>query len=335
MQAADGHVRPPGWVLTAGVLVLFAIWSTSFISIEYLLDHPMPGDERLDGPFSWLGLTTARFAPVAVICAVWCFGFRLRESVGVLREHWRRCLLCGCFNVLGYNFALYYAQQQGVAAPVASMITVMAPLFLMIWSAGFLGERLTLRRVAGFVVALCGVVVISLSKEMSGAAYPLLIAVGVCAPLSWSLFTALTKPVMRTVNPVLWTYLTLVIGGIPCLLVLPFEGWAGYGVIAENASAGPGFNLGWAQWGALAHLSLGATVFGFALWTWLLRHLPATVVGFTVFLNPPMTTGFKALLAALWPAAFVFTITTGEYVGGAVVLVGVGIATMRFKPRGS
>jgi len=317
------------------VLVLFIVWSTSFISIEYLLDHPAPGDERLDGPFSWLGLTAARFAPVALLCAIWCFGFRLRESIATLKLHWRRAILCGCFNVIGYNFALYYAQSQGVAAPVASMITVLAPLFLMIWSASFLGEKLTARRLIGFAVALSGIVVISLSKELTGATYPLLIAIAVCAPLSWSLFSAITKPVTRTINPVLWTYLTLIMGGIPCLIILPFDGWAGYESMLSNAAnGGDEATLAWAQWGALAHLSIGATIFGFALWTWLLRHLPATVVGFTVFLNPPMTTGFKALLSLLWPSAFIFTISGGEYVGGALALLGVGIATLKIgRPR--
>ncbi len=40
------------------------------------------------------------------------------------------------------------------------------------------------------------------------------------------------------------------------------------------------------------------------VWTWLLRHLPASVVGFTVFLNPPLANGSKIALAVLWAATF-------------------------------
>ena len=41
-----------------------------------------------------------------------------------------------------------------------------------------------------------------------------------------------------------------------------------------------------------------------------------------------MTTMQKLGLAALIPAAFAFTVTTGEIVGGVVMLAGVGVATL-------
>ena len=73
------------------------------------------------------------------------------------------------------------------------------------------------------------------------------------------------------------------------------------------------------------------TVLGYALWTWLLRFLPASTVGFTVFLNPPLTTLSKLVMVTLWPATFLFTIQSQEWLGGAVTLVGMGIAV--YVPR--
>jgi drug/metabolite transporter (DMT)-like permease len=75
------------------------------------------------------------------------------------------------------------------------------------------------------------------------------------------------------------------------------------------------------------------TVGGYALWTWLLRHLPASTVGFTVFLNPPLTTVSKFTLATLMPATFLFTIQAQEWIGGALTLVGMGIAVYSTRPR--
>ncbi len=88
-------------------------------------------------------------------------------------------------------------------------------------------------------------------------------------------------------------------------------------------------------WGAVLYLSVPCTVAGYALWTWLLRHLPATTVGFTVFLNPPLTTASKLALASLFPATFLFAIQLGEWVGGVITLTGMAIAvyTARRRPE--
>ena len=68
-----------------------------------------------------------------------------------------------------------------------------------------------------------------------------------------------------------------------------------------------------------------------------MRHLPASTVGFTVFLNPPLTTLSKLTLSTLLPATFLFTILPQEWLGGALTLVGMGIAVYvpRYRTRGA
>jgi drug/metabolite transporter (DMT)-like permease len=310
MRGVDRPVS--GLLLVGGVLLLFFFWSQSFVAIEALL---RPGDR--EPRFDWLSLTSARFAIVSAICAAWLLAFRRAESIAVIRSHWRRLVLGGLFCVSGYNLALYWGQQQAVASPVASLMTTLAPLFVMLLSALFLAERITARRGLGFVIALSGVVLIARSgTESRGESYPLLIAITALAPLSWSFFTVLSKPVLGKVPPLVWTYLSIIFGTIPTLFWLPVRG------LPEMLALDP---IGW---GYLAHLALLCTVLGFALWVWLLGNLPATSLGFTIFLNPPMTTIQKLWLAAAFPAAFTFSVTTGEVVGGVVMLAGVGVATV-------
>ena len=81
-----------------------------------------------------------------------------------------------------------------------------------------------------------------------------------------------------------------------------------------------------AGWGAIAYLSLGCTIFAFALWAWLLGQLPATTAGFTVFLNPPLTVLSKVLLSALLPTVFIFDLRDSEWIGGLIVLTGMALA---------
>ena len=302
-------------VVLAGVAVLlFLIWSNSFVAVSFLL-----GGEGAPARFDWVGLTIARFQPAAVICAGYCLT-RRREALAILREHPLRLAVAGLLAVPAYNLALYYGQQHGVPAPVASVTTGLAPLFLMLLSAAFLGERLTAARLLGFAVAAAGLVVIAGAREddpnAGPAGYATVVAVTTLAPLSWSLFSILTKPLTARVSPLLWTYLAIVVGTLPILPLLPIAGGAEL------------TGLDAAGWGALLFLSVPCTVLGFALWTWLLGHLPASTVGLTVFLNPPLTTLSKLVLATLFPASFLFVLRTGEWIGGALTLVGLAIAIL-------
>lgn len=305
----DGRATPAALLLVC-TLLLFVVWSNSFIAISFLL-----GRDGAPARFDWVGLTVARFLLAAAVCAAYCVAFRARESLSLLRREWPRLLACGFLAVPAYNFSLYYGQQHGVPAPIASLTTTLVPLFVMLLAALTLGERLTRRRVAGFGVAAMGMLVISSAKKLeAGFAYPLLIGITALAPLSWSIFSVISKPVMKSASPLLWTYLAVSLGGLLVLPLLPAgagQQWA--------ALDGTG-------WAALAYLSIPCTVLGFALWTWLLRHLPASTVGFTVFLNPPLTTTSKFVLATLLPATFAFSVQPREWLGGLLTLSGMAIA---------
>ena len=296
--------RPGRAALVLAALGLFLVWSNSFVAISFLL-----GGDRSAARLDWVSLTVARFLPAAAVCAVYCLGFHRRESLDVARRHWRRLLACAIAAVPGYNFALYYGQQHGVPAPIASLTTTLLPLMVMSLAALFLHEPLTRNRILGFVVAALGMgLVASARRGEGGAAYAVTVAVTALAPLTWSIYTVLSKPMAHRVPPLLWTYLSVGLGG---LLVLPFLP----GPVWTQCLALDGVG-----WFAVLYLTFPCTVLGFALWTWLLKHLPASSVGFTVFLNPPLTTLSKLALAALFPAVFLFQVTARELVGGVVAL---------------
>jgi O-acetylserine/cysteine efflux transporter len=219
--------------------------------------------------------------------------------------------------------SLYYGQEHGVPAPIASLTTALLPLFVMTLAATFLGEVPSARRILGFAVAAGGMVVVALVKrEEARVPYAMLIAVTALAPLSWSLYSVLSTPVARRVRPLLWTYLSVTAGTVMVLPLLP-------------GALGSWTRLDLPGWGALLYLSFPCTVLGFAVWTWLLRHLPASSVGFTVFLNPPLTAMSKLALAALFPATFLFAVKGQEILGGALALLGLLIAVVDARRPGS
>ena len=310
---APVRATPAPLLLVAATLLLFLVWSNSFVAMTWLL-----GTERSAARLDWLSLTSTRFLPVTLCCAAWLLLRRRAEALTAWRAHGLRAVVCGLLAVPLYSFALFWGISRGVPAPIASLLTALSPLFLLLLGAAFLGEPLTRRKAAGFVVSLAGLGLIAAAREggSAGAALaPLLVAA--LAPLGWAVHTALSKPVMRTCSPAVWTALYLVLGGLPLLAALPWLG--GAAALRLDASG----------WAAVLYLALFCTLLGFLLWTWLLQHLPASSVGLTVFLNPPLTLGSKALLTWAFPGTFLFAVEPLEIAGGAVVLGGLGVALAR------
>ena len=292
---------------------LFLIWSNSFIAASYLL-----GTEGRPARLDYVSLSILRFVPILPLTLVYCFGFKRHESLEILRKYPWRVLFCGLLGSPGYNLALYYGQENGVPPSVASLTTALVPLFVMLLAAVFLGEHLTRRRVVAFLVALAGLAIIALSKGDPGEVmdYGRILAITALAPLFWSIYSILAKPVMERSSPIVFTYLAMSIGGLPLLALFP---WTGRAEAAQLPLDG---------WAAVLYLSILCSLVGYAIWTWLLRHLPASTLGFTVFFNPPLTTLSKFLLAVLLPTYFVWHLDLLEWLGGGLALLGLALAAL-------
>lgn len=305
--------------LSLAVLGLFALWSNSFVAIGFLL-----GAEHAAPRFDYVGLTAVRFGLVGLGSALWLLLFRRRATLELLRRHGRPIAVSGLLNVVLYNFALNYGQASGVPAPIASLATALTPLFLFVLGAVVLGEPLPRRRIAGFLVALAGMAMVGAARgafQPGASKYLLSLLVIAVAPLSFAIYTVLSRPLLAgdgragsRVDPELWTFAIFAVGGLPLAALLPFRG--GAELLALDL---PG-------WGALAFLTLLCTVVGFLVWVRLVRVLPASAVGLTIFLNPPLTTLSKLGLAAAFPATFQFTVLPLEAAGGLVLLGGVALA---------
>lgn len=307
-------------------VALFLVWSNSFVAASFLL-----GGERGAARFDAVSLSIARFVPVVPFCLGWVLLVRRRQAMALLRRFPVRAPIAGLLSVPAYNLALYSGQQRGVPAPVASLTTALMPFAVMLLAALFLGEALSWRKGAAFALALSGMTLIATSRGggAGGAAggpasvgeYAALLALTALAPLAWAIYSILSKPVAGVASPLDWTFLTLALGGLPLMAALPFRG-------ARELAA-----LDAAGWGALLFLSVLCTIVGYAVWSWLLRHLPASSVGFFSFLNPPLTALSKYLLALALPTAFVWTLVPLELAGAALALAGLALVLAPDRAR--
>jgi O-acetylserine/cysteine efflux transporter len=301
-------------VLVGATLLLFLLWSNSFVAMSYLL-----GTEAASQRLDWASLTVARYLPVTPLAAAWLAWRRRDEARRILREEPLRVLACGLLGVPFYGFALYWGIQHGIPAPIASLLTALSPLCLLGLGWVFLGERPSGTRLVGFAIAVSGLVAVAVARgggTLSGLAAP---AVAALAPIAWAIQTALTKPVAARFSGDGWTAMYLFLGGLPLCVISPWVG--GRALLALD---GAGLL-------ALGYLALLCTFVGFYLWAWLLERLPASTVGMTVFLNPPLALLSQAVLHRLFPGTFRFTLRPLEVVGMAVVLGGLALAV---APRG-
>jgi drug/metabolite transporter (DMT)-like permease len=133
-------------VQAALLLALSAIWGSSFMFMRYLspiIGPVLTADMRM--------LLAGAFLLVFFAAT----GFRLGW-----KQNWKRFIVIGLVNS-GLPFLLFSFAALYVPASVESVLNALSPLFGAIFSAIWLGEALTLRKVAGLIVGTVGVATIT------------------------------------------------------------------------------------------------------------------------------------------------------------------------------
>jgi drug/metabolite transporter (DMT)-like permease len=149
----------------------------------------------------------------------------------------------------------------GIALTTATnsaLILATTPVFIVFFGAVLRVEKITSRIVQGVILSFTGVVMIIL-----GSGKPLTITdqslIGdlliIANPICWSIYTVLSKPMLRECSPLKLTAVTMALGTVPLVLVsipsLSTENWA---AISTNA------------WLSLAFSAVFAIAIGYTLW---------------------------------------------------------------------
>ena len=296
------------WVF-AILILTFLIWSNSFIAIGYLRQQ-----------VTALELVKLRFWPVGVISLTLVGLFFRTEARRLLRHHPLRIVAMGFLNVTFYNFLLNSAMSY-VKPGASSLLVCLNPLFTLLLAVRFLGERMTLRRLAGTVVTFAGLVVVvvygrvgmdnSVVIPLERIPYALMV---VAASLGWAVYSILSKPLVGRYSPVAVNFVTLSVGTLPFFFLPDAALFAKIG------------RFGGLDFFAVGFLSIGCTVIAFALWNIALKHWRASNVALFVYLNPPLTAVFAFFLLGQG-------ITLEFFLGAAVMLSGIILATYPARRR--
>jgi drug/metabolite transporter (DMT)-like permease len=220
------------------------IWGVNFSAVKGAL-----------ADFSPLSFNAIRFGTSSLILLslLW-----IRErSVGVSRKHVGRFFLLALIGNTVYQ--LFFIM--GIARTTATdsaLILATTPIFIVLFGAVLKVEKITSRIVQGVILSFTGIVMIIL-----GSGKPLTITdqslIGdlliVANPICWSIYTVLSKPMLKEYSPLKLTAVTMAIGTVPLILVsipsLSTENWA---AISTNA------------WLGLAFSAVFAIAIGYTLW---------------------------------------------------------------------
>jgi drug/metabolite transporter (DMT)-like permease len=187
--------------------VLSAVWGSSFIFIRYLA--PIIGPvATADARMFLAGLALVIFFLITGFKADW-------------RKNWRHFLVVGILNS-ALPFLLYSMAALVLPGAVEAIFNSLSPMFGAIFAAIWLGERFTLRRAAGLIIGVGGVVIMSsLGGFRHDAVGILALAACVLAPLCYGLAGVYIKRKAPGVKPMAFSGGSQLVGGLVLMPFLP------------------------------------------------------------------------------------------------------------------
>jgi drug/metabolite transporter (DMT)-like permease len=289
----------PRWPVVAALLAVVAVWGVAFSGIKVLL--------RDIGPYSltWARLVLASLAYTVVL------PFMPKRRVEREPGDVRRLVLLGIFGAAGYHLAVNWGEQY-VSAGLASLIVASMPAIVAVLAAFFLKEHLSRRGIAGLVIAFAGVTVLALSGEGALEARSIAgVLVTLLAPISWAIYTILSKPLASRYDGV---RLNVIGAWVGVLVVLPFAAMDLHELSRLDVT-------GW-LW--MLYLGSFSTAGSYIVYAWALSRLPATVVASFVQLVPATSLLSAWIILDEVPAPTAF-------IGGALVVAGVALLQIRSR----
>lgn len=209
-------------------------------------------------------------------------------------------------SLIVFDFCfLFTGMYIGVSAGIASLTLQTQVFFTAILAVVFLKERMSTAQILGAGIAFVGVAYVGFNTGGDVNALGLLLVE--LAAFSWAIGNLVSKKIGRV------DMLSLVTWG--SLISLPFL--LGLSLLLESHlwTIEKVLSLSWKGIGALAYLVYPVTLFGFAMWSWLLSRHPATVVAPFTLLIPIVGFSSSALLLdealPLWKIVAAILVITG------------------------
>jgi drug/metabolite transporter (DMT)-like permease len=282
----------------AGTLLVVLIWSANFVVVKAAIGELGP-----------LTFTATRF----VIATITLF-LLIRWRIGVIRRPSGLTLRLVALGMLGFGCyqVAWTVGLTEISAGDSALIVAAAPVFVALLAGAIGMDRLTLPKLAGALIAFCGVaLVIAGGHELTPGASLMGDALTLLAATVWAVYTVLGTRMLRRVDPLQATAWS-VLGGT--ILLVPLGLWevatSPPVVVTFPAIAAVLYS------GALAVAASNVLVFN------AIRHIGPTRATVSQLLVPAGAVTLGAMFLAE-PVGIV------QVAGGAIIVLGVWLTRRR------
>ncbi len=255
--------QPSNTRLGFAYVAVVLIWATTPLGIQW---------SGAEGGF--LFGVTARMVLGALVAVpvLWLLGQHMSFAPRALQAY-----AAGSLAIYGGMFGTYWAAQH-LASGMVSVLFGTAPLFTSLLAAWVLGERtLNAYWLGGLLLAFTGLGLIfheQLNLDgVGGWAVLVMISSAFIHALSTVLVKKINAPISGSVTSVGALWLAAVLFSLTWLVLAP-DGELLPQAMSERA------------WGAIVYLAVFGSVFGFMLFFFALRYLPASLMGLVTLLAP-------------------------------------------------
>jgi drug/metabolite transporter (DMT)-like permease len=282
------------------MLVMVVVWALAFPFIKIGLEE-----------LSYINLTIMRFFIVCLILPfILIFG---KKRISKLhKKDIFPIFLLGFFGVMVYHIGLNYGEQY-ISPSAASLIIAIIPVQIVILAFIFLKEKISLIKALGVLIAMFGVVVISIwGKAESNLKVEYIfgaIAVLIAA-LMGALYTVSGKKLLDRYTGLSLTVYAILLGSIG---LIPFLSYS----FIEQVS-----KMSVNVWFAVIFLGVFSTIVGYVIWYVALENRTASEISIFLYAIPVFSTLFSYIL-------FREEITLMFVFGGILVIAGLAIVNMR------
>ena len=260
--AAPSGLTPVRLLLAVAVM---AVWGSNFVVIKLALADLPP-----------LTFAALRFTFVA---------FPLVFLVKRPAVPWTNLAAYGLLIGVGQFGVLFIAMQRDITPGLASLVVQTQVVFTILLATFLAGERPGIRRIAALLLSASGIVLIAV--EAGGSATPLGLALVLFAALSWSGGNMVGRRArgQSMLAYVVWSSLF----ASPALIALSLLVEGPQDVLSGIAGASLG------TWAAVAWQSVGNSIFGYGVWSWLLSEHEASTIAPLALLVPVFGMSASAL----------------------------------------
>lgn len=226
-----------------------------------------------------------------------------RDPVG--RPQWRACAITGALLLFGGNGGVSYGEQF-VPSGVVALLVATVPLFIALFGAIFLRQRLRRFAIGGIAVGLVGTAVL-LRPGASGTGDPGHMLLVLASPLSWAVGSLYATRAPLPKRALVATGMEMLSGGALLAIV---------GLLIGEASAVHLERISLASWMSMLYLIVFGSLVAFSAYVWLLTKVPTTAAATYAYVNP--------LVAVLLGWAVLGERVTGQtLVAGGLIVVAV------------